>query len=335
MENIISQVMPKRKVKSRRNDKISIVVMGGPSSPIRGFRVSARLVTFCFTFFSIALIAFGAVSYYVAQEYFDNKATMASLFEENGTLNDTANNQAVMIEDLQQIAGNMLSKLEEIESLNSEVRTKVGLEENPSGGSQAVAGYVVSRGDSAPSEVNESIDEELDTLEDLKLELLNMDLKMTEQAMELLYLKDDVEKQLAFEAALPSLWPMEGIYISPFGNRRDPLNKKKIEFHQGIDIANKAGTKIHAAGDGVVTFAGYKSGWGSMVLVNHGYGYVSQYAHCSAIDVLEGQIVTQGEVIASCGSTGRTTGPHLHFGIQLKGEFIDPMIVLNAGEAGR
>jgi murein DD-endopeptidase MepM/ murein hydrolase activator NlpD len=128
---------------------------------------------------------------------------------------------------------------------------------------------------------------------------------------------------------------MEGIYISPFGNRRDPLNKKKIEFHQGIDIANKAGTKIHAAGDGVVTFAGYKSGWGRMVLVNHGYGYVSQYAHCSAIDVLEGQIVTQGEVIASCGSTGRTTGPHLHFGIQLKGEFIDPMIVLNAGEAGR
>jgi murein DD-endopeptidase MepM/ murein hydrolase activator NlpD len=155
---------------------------------------------------------------------------------------------------------------------------------------------------------------------------------MTGQAMELLYLKDDVEKQLLFEAALPSLWPMEGIYTSAFGNRRNPFGKG-TEFHQGIDIANKTGTKIRAAGDGVVTFAGYKSGWGRMIMINHGYGYVSQYAHCSTLDVLEGQVVSRGEVIATCGSTGRTTGPHLHFGIQLKGTFIDPMKVLISGEA--
>jgi len=306
--------------------------MGGPGSPIKDFQVSARLFKFCFTFFCIALITFGAVSYYVVQEYMDDKVTMASLFEENDNLTDTTRTQAVMISDLQSIAGNMLNKIEEIESLNSEVRSMVGLDENTTGESQMVAGYIVSRGDSILDQVVDTTNEELDTLEDLKQELLAMDLKMTEQALELLYLQDDVEKQLAFEAALPSLWPMDGIYISAFGNRRDPFGKG-IEFHQGIDVANKTGTKIHAAGDGVVTFAGVKSGWGRMVLINHGYGYVSQYAHCSSINVLEGQLVKRGEVIATCGSTGRTTGPHLHFGIQLRGKFIDPMKVLSTGEA--
>ena len=120
---------------------------------------------------------------------------------------------------------------------------------------------------------------------------------------------------------------MDGVYISAFGNRRSPVSGR-IEFHQGIDIANKTGTKIYAAGDGVVTFAGYRNGWGRMVMINHGYGYVSQYAHCSSIDVLEGQVVSKGDYIAACGSTGRTTGSHLHYGIQYDGAFIDPMTIL-------
>ena len=334
MDNFIHRKTPKARLKGTRNDKLTFVVLSGTNSPIKDFRVSARLVTFCFTFFCFFLIGFGAVSYYVVQEYMDDKVTLAALYEENDSLTDTTETQAVKINDLQQIAGNMLAKLDEIESLNYEVRSKVGLEDAQEGEEQVVAGYIVSRGDNAVEQVTEMADEELDTLEDLMQELLNMDLKMTEQAMELLYLQDDVDKQLAFEAALPSLWPMEGMYISPFGYRRDPITRG-TEFHQGIDIANKTGTKIHAAGDGVVTFAGVKSGWGRMVLINHGYGYVSQYAHCSSINVLEGQEVKRGDVIAACGSTGRTTGSHLHFGVQYKGAFMDPMKVLLTGEAAK
>ena len=327
MRNLDGKELPKIRLKARRNEKITFMVMGGPSSPIKDFQVSAGLFKFCFTFFCIALFTFGAVSYYVVQEYVDNKVTLAALFTENDTLTDTTKNQEVMIQDLQQIAGTMLTKIEEIESLNSEVRSKVGLEESLDGEVQAVAGYTVSRGETVLDQIVEAEDEELDTLEDLRQELLDMDLKMTQQAMELMVLKDDVEKQLVFEEALPSLWPMDGIYISAFGNRKNPFGKG-TEFHQGIDIANKTGTKIYAAGTGVVTFAGYKSGWGRMVMINHGYGYVSQYAHCSSISVLEGQTVQRGELIALCGSTGRTTGPHLHFGVQLRGTFIDPMQVL-------
>jgi murein DD-endopeptidase MepM/ murein hydrolase activator NlpD len=276
------------------------------------------------------LISLGAVSYYVLQEYLDDKETMVALSEENGNLTDTTRSQAVMISELQHITGTMMTRIGEIESLSSEVRTKVGLEEAADEDSQVVAGYVVSRGESVQDRAVVAADEYMDTLEDLRQELMNMDSKMTEQAMELYYLKDDVDRQLAFEAALPSLWPMEGIFSSSFGMRKDPLGSG-MEFHEGIDIANKIGIKIYAAGDGVVTFAGTKSGWGRMVLVSHGYGYVSQYAHCNTLEVLEGQTVKKGDVVATCGNTGRVTGPHLHFGIQLNGTFIDPMKVLITG----
>jgi murein DD-endopeptidase MepM/ murein hydrolase activator NlpD len=320
-------------VKHHRNDKITFMIMGGPGSRIKDIRISARKFKVGFTFFCMALIAFGAVSAYVVQDYLDNKQALEALHGVNQDLSSTNQSQAVMIEDLQNIAGNMKTKIEAIASLNSEVRSKVGLEEDGSSDDQAVAGYTVSRGERTAEETAVVINnEELDTLEDLRQELLDMDYQMTEQASELLYLKDVVDKQLAFEAALPNLWPMEGIFTSPFGVRRNPFGGG-TEFHQGIDIANKIGTEIRAAGDGVVTFAGVKSGWGRMVLISHGYGYVSLYAHCSSTEVLEGQEVKKGDVIAQCGATGRVTGPHLHYGVQLKGEFIDPMQVLDAGEA--
>ena len=323
---------PKMKLQRQRNDKLTVMVMSGPGSPVRDFHISMRVLKFCVTLFCFALVTAGALSFYLLQEYLDDRVVLTALYEENDDLTDTTINQAAMISDLQRFAGTMMDKIEEIESLNSEVRSKVGLEETPEGEPQMVASYMVSRGDSVLDQINVAVDEERDTLDDLMQELLDMDLKMTEQAMELLYLKDDVEKQLAFEAALPSLWPMDGLFTSGFGNRKNPLGRG-TEFHQGIDIANKTGTKIKAAGDGVVTFAGTKSGWGKMILISHGYGYVSQYAHCSSINVLEGQTVKRGDIIGACGRTGSTTGPHLHFGIQLKGVFIDPMKVLITGGA--
>ena len=325
--NLLNMARPRIKVKPTKNDRLTFMVMRGLGAPVKELRVSARLLTFCFSFLCFALITFGAASYYVFQEYVDHKATLAALSEENGSLLVKTSSQEEMISDLRQITSNMLDKIETIESLSSEVRSKVGLEEDPDGESVVVAGYAVSRGESLLDRFAGASEEGNDTLADLKQELYDMDLKMTEQAMGLLVLKDDVEKQLAFEAALPSSWPMEGRYISAFGTRKNPFGSG-TEFHYGIDIANKTGTKIRAAGDGVVTFAGYRSGWGRMVLVSHGYGYVSQYAHCSTIDVLEGQTVSRGELIATCGSTGRTTGSHLHFGVQYQGDFIDPMKVL-------
>lgn len=171
-------------------------------------------------------------------------------------------------------------------------------------------------------------DDEIDTLDELKEELLKMDNLINEQSKNMDKLKVDVEKQLAFQNAVPNAWPVQGRVTSNFGWRQNPFSKKGSEHHDGIDFGASYGSPVRASGDGVVTFSGYKSGWGNVVIISHGYGYVSQYAHNSSLLVKAGTKVKRGQVIARVGSTGRSTGTHLHFGIAKNGQWIDPKKVL-------
>ena len=99
-------------------------------------------------------------------------------------------------------------------------------------------------------------------------------------------------------------------------------------MHEGIDIAAPIGTPIWAAAAGTVIYAGWLSGYGSLVLVDHGNGLATAYAHASAILVVLGQQVSQGETIALVGSTGHSTGPHLHFEVRINGVAVDPLLYL-------
>lgn len=165
---------------------------------------------------------------------------------------------------------------------------------------------------------------DINTLDDLKEQLAQLDSVLTEQMDNISKLKTDVEKQLAYQAALPTYWPYDGRITSTFGWRRNPYTKKGNEFHDGIDIAGPYGSPIRAAGDGVVLFSGWKSSWGRIVIISHGYGYVSQYAHNSSLLVKAGDKVERGQVIARMGNTGRSTGTHVHFGVAQNGQWINP-----------
>lgn len=119
---------------------------------------------------------------------------------------------------------------------------------------------------------------------------------------------------------IPSGWPTSGDISSPFGWRWNGT-----DFHPGIDIANDTGTPIVATADGVVTVAGWSAGgYGNMVDLDHGNGILTRYGHASEVLVHEGQRVKRGEVIAYMGSTGFSTGPHLHYEIQVHGETVNP-----------
>jgi len=120
-------------------------------------------------------------------------------------------------------------------------------------------------------------------------------------------------------------WPLaeHARVTTPFGSMRDPVTGRE-EFHSGIDIPAPFGTPILAAMDGYVTFAGWQDGNGYSVLIDHGNGYKTLYAHASRISVNEGQFVNQGETIAFVGSTGRSTGNHLHFEVRFGGVAVDP-----------
>lgn len=123
---------------------------------------------------------------------------------------------------------------------------------------------------------------------------------------------------------LPTRMPIDGAeLVSSFGNRDDPLSGRRA-FHGGLDFAAESGTAIHAAAGGKVTVAGFKADFGWVVEVEHGNGLSTRYAHASLLFVKVGDLVTPGDRIAAVGSSGRSTGPHLHFEVLRHGQAIDP-----------
>jgi murein DD-endopeptidase MepM/ murein hydrolase activator NlpD len=117
------------------------------------------------------------------------------------------------------------------------------------------------------------------------------------------------------------IWPVNGFVVSGFGMRWGRM-------HEGIDIAASSGTPIWAAAAGTVIHAGWLGGYGNLVVVDHGNGLATAYAHASAILVSVGQHVGQGETIALVGTTGNSTGPHLHFEVRVNGVAVDPLLYL-------
>ncbi len=126
-------------------------------------------------------------------------------------------------------------------------------------------------------------------------------------------------------ANIPDMWPILGPINSGFGQREDPvLGIGTGEFHKGIDIGSPNGTPVHAPAAGRVTKAGLGSGYGNEIELDHGNGIVTVYGHLSGFNVAAGQQIVKGEVIGYVGHTGRVTGPHLHYEIQVRGTAVNP-----------
>ena len=129
--------------------------------------------------------------------------------------------------------------------------------------------------------------------------------------------------QKSLLASTPSIRPVKGWRTSSFGYRRSPFTGRR-EMHKGLDIATRTGTPIIAPADGLVTFTGREGGFGNIVAIDHGYGIVTRYGHCSTIDVKIGQKVKRGDIVAKVGNTGRSTGPHLHYEVIVNGVAVNP-----------
>jgi murein DD-endopeptidase MepM/ murein hydrolase activator NlpD len=132
--------------------------------------------------------------------------------------------------------------------------------------------------------------------------------------------------------AIPIRKPLIGeIHMtSPFGNRMHPF-LGRLAFHSGIDLRGDIGVAVRATATGKVTIAGRKGGYGNMVEISHGNGLATRFGHLSEISVKIGQVVRIGEMVGTIGSTGRSTGPHLHYETRINGEAVDPQKFLHAG----
>lgn len=134
---------------------------------------------------------------------------------------------------------------------------------------------------------------------------------------------------------MPSGMPVaQGYIASGFGDRSDPFDGHQA-IHMGVDFSAPEGTPVTAVADGVVTFTGVRNGYGNVVEIDHGNGYMTRYAHNSAIDAKAGDRVHAGQTIANVGSTGRSTGPHCHFEVWYNGRAVNPMVYVKSTRANR
>ena len=143
-------------------------------------------------------------------------------------------------------------------------------------------------------------------------------------------IKHYMAEQKDLYSATPVGWPVHGAISSGYGLREHPVSGREA-FHTGIDIRIPTGTAVKATASGIVSFAGWSSHSGYIVVLEHGHGFSTAYAHNSSLDVAVGQKVKAGEQIALSGSTGVSTGPHLHYEVWKNGKQIDPVSYLKEG----
>lgn len=241
----------------------------------------------------------------------------------------TQENQG-QIEVLAAKLGELQAKIIEIDGLSRRVAEIAGIPytdpEIQAGLDQAAPPIMDYIGDAEPGTLKHKMSFDTQSTLETQLESLRAEVLRQKDWYRMMDLA--LTRRAGVEASLPNLMPVNYPYLSSsFGWRRHPISGRHV-MHEGLDFAAPKGTPIHAASGGVVTFAGYKSGYGKMIEINHGNDLVTRYAHASKLKVKSGDIVERGQKIAAVGSTGHSTGPHLHFEVRMAGHPLDPVLFL-------
>jgi murein DD-endopeptidase MepM/ murein hydrolase activator NlpD len=179
-----------------------------------------------------------------------------------------------------------------------------------------------------------SIPEDLDTSADLKKkndelvrdmheQIGQLDVAVVHQEHEFETLLEQINKQRNLMASTPTIRPTDGWLTSRFGYRKSPFTGRR-ELHKGLDISNRKGTPILATADGVVAYAGKRGLYGLTIVIDHGHGLKTRYAHLNKLLKKKNERVKRGDIIAQMGNTGRSTGPHLHYEVRLNGVPVNP-----------
>ena len=176
--------------------------------------------------------------------------------------------------------------------------------------------------------VSNSIDDLLPNLElkilELEIDLDDLTRKIRFERKSFATIYDAVRENSEKISSIPSIRPVEGGYLNTgYGYRPDPFTNERV-FHHGLDVSASRGTPIYASADGKIVTASISGNYGNTVKINHGYGYQTLYAHMNKIYVKSGQKVMRGDTIGEVGSTGRATGPHLHYEVRYYGNHMNP-----------
>ncbi|MFA0815535.1 MAG: M23 family metallopeptidase [Anaerofustis sp.] len=260
------------------------------------------------------------------------------------TLQSINKDQQVQLYDMNELAKEVDLKLQYLDLLQTKITNMIGDDTSNSddpymneinaklgelsdsmsangGGNNAYMNYYI-----ASTDINSfDISGDLDTIKQSLSEIAG---SIDEQQSTYEALETDVEAHTDYVQCYPDYLPVHGIITDYFGYRTSPV----VGFHNGVDIGAARGTPIQAAGRGTVILASWYSTFGNCVIIDHGYGYKTLYGHMSKILVSEGDTVEKGDVIGLVGSTGFSTGNHLHFGVMLNGTYVNPLDYITVTE---
>lgn len=285
-----------------RNPKFfTLMILPHDSTNIKKINITSNW----FKVFAIISIIFWLSSLFMFFNYFSLKNKVAQLSE----VEKINLKQKVEIENLNAKIQFIETQLARLQNIDLKVRELVNLDVN-SVGTPSAGGV---------SKVNS--DDMVKVLE-AKASAIEQEIRLREKSLN--ELAEYLEDRRSLFMATPSIWPTRGLITSEFGWRKDPITGV-TEYHEGIDISAPGGTQVKSAGEGVVIESGNDAGYGKVVVIDHGYGIVTRYAHLSKSYVVVGQKVKKGSIIGAVGSSGKSTGPHVHYEVRIDGVPVNPI----------
>jgi murein DD-endopeptidase MepM/ murein hydrolase activator NlpD len=240
-----------------------------------------------------------------------------------------AANAALQVENgnFRATTGELTTQIQELETVLNDLGARAKLDPSQKKAMQKLPAVVKASAaggtrqtDRAISSVFASLTNPEDTFGALRDLLRGLEVRLS-------YMRRDVERQEQLAAATPSIWPAHGWLTGTFGGRADPFTGEP-GFHQGLDISTGLGQPVYATADGTVESAGYSGDFGNLIVLKHDFGLSTRYGHLSRFNVMAGGRVRRGDVIGYVGSTGRSTGAHLHYEILANGKLINPLRLL-------
>lgn len=295
--------------------RYTVLIADRSTGVVRRLTISLRAVAFVVggALALPVLIGLGA-KWSASMEVHQLRATNTVLTMENGNYRDTTGELAQQIQSLEGVIDDLGSRSALDPAQASAIAKLPAVVKNRAVGGTSQTNAAIS------NVVSTSLVSPDDTFGVLRTLLSSLETRLSS-------VRKGIERQEKLAAAVPSIWPAKGWLTGRFGGRSDPFTGEAA-FHQGLDISATKGQPVYATADGKVDAANYEGEYGNMVVVKHDFGITTRYGHLSGFNVKRGQDVHRGDVIGYVGSTGRATGPHLHYEILVNGKLLNPMQLL-------
>jgi len=300
-------------------DFYNILIFSKKASAIRRYRLPRPLAKLILFVIPVCFILLGYFS-------FDYVIIRREVLDLN-RLREETQLQRSQIDFFCEKIGDLEKKIAGMREFDRRLRILANLE-----GSEESTRRFFGVGGPSPEDIRETLllqrnEEEL--MKQMRRDLEQLDEEATAEGNSLKELEGLLQNKRVQLTHTPSIWPTRGWFTSGFGYRISPFTGLR-QMHEGVDISNRIGTPVIAPADGLVTNIGREWGFGKILVISHGFGFTTRYGHLERINVKIGQRVKRGQKVAEMGSTGRSTGPHLHYEVRMNGVPVNPMkYVLN------